>query len=109
MRAAYRLQLAWWVVRRPVIEGSYVAVWLDAASNAVQGRMLGGSAGFLDSIEQELTMSQLRPFHIDEAMKKEWSGSMKHGVAAAIQSHMVWRDRSISCRLKMRSSRCIGR
>ncbi|HSO40179.1 MAG TPA: hypothetical protein VLT33_46955 [Labilithrix sp.] len=27
--------------------GSYVAVWLDAASSNVQGRMLGGSAGFL--------------------------------------------------------------
>jgi hypothetical protein len=28
-------------------DGSYVAVWLDAASSHVQGRMLGGSAGFL--------------------------------------------------------------
>ncbi len=27
MRVAYRLQLAWWFVRRPVIEGAYVAVW----------------------------------------------------------------------------------
>jgi hypothetical protein len=27
--------------------GSYAVVWLDAASNNVQGRMLGGSAGFL--------------------------------------------------------------
>ena len=29
------------------VGGSYVAVWLDAASSNVQGRMLGGSAGFL--------------------------------------------------------------
>lgn len=27
MRLAYRLQLAWWFVRRPVIVGAYVAVW----------------------------------------------------------------------------------
>jgi 8-oxo-dGTP diphosphatase len=27
MRAAYRVQLAWWFVRRPVIQGAYVAVW----------------------------------------------------------------------------------
>jgi ADP-ribose pyrophosphatase YjhB (NUDIX family) len=27
MRAAYQLQLAWWFVRRPVIQGAYVAVW----------------------------------------------------------------------------------
>jgi 8-oxo-dGTP pyrophosphatase MutT (NUDIX family) len=27
MRVAYRLQLAWWSVRRPRIEGAYVAVW----------------------------------------------------------------------------------
>lgn len=27
MRVAYQLQLAWWFVRRPVIEGAYVAVW----------------------------------------------------------------------------------
>ena len=27
MRVAYALQLAWWFVRRPVIAGSYVAVW----------------------------------------------------------------------------------
>ena len=29
MRLAYKLQLAWWFVRRPVIYGSYVAVWHD--------------------------------------------------------------------------------
>ncbi len=45
---------------------------------------------FADSIERELTMSQLRPFHIDEAMKKAWSGSMKHGVASAIQRAFRW-------------------
>jgi 8-oxo-dGTP pyrophosphatase MutT (NUDIX family) len=27
MWVAYRLQLAWWFVRRPAIHGSYVAVW----------------------------------------------------------------------------------
>ena len=27
MRAAYRAQLAWWFVRRPVVQGAYVAVW----------------------------------------------------------------------------------
>jgi ADP-ribose pyrophosphatase YjhB (NUDIX family) len=27
MRVAYKLQLAWWFVRRPRIEGAYVAVW----------------------------------------------------------------------------------
>ena len=27
MRVAYRLLLAWWFVRRPAIQGSYVAVW----------------------------------------------------------------------------------
>ena len=27
MRVAYRLQLAWWLVRRPRVEGAYVAVW----------------------------------------------------------------------------------
>ena len=27
MRVAYRLQLAWWYVRRPSIQGAYVAVW----------------------------------------------------------------------------------
>ena len=27
MRFAYRLQLAWWFVRRPAIHGSYIAVW----------------------------------------------------------------------------------
>ena len=27
MRLAYRLRLAWWYVRRPVIHGSYIAVW----------------------------------------------------------------------------------
>lgn len=27
MRFAYRAQLAWWYVRRPVIRGAYVAVW----------------------------------------------------------------------------------
>jgi 8-oxo-dGTP pyrophosphatase MutT (NUDIX family) len=27
MRVAYRVQLAWWFVRRPVIQGAYVAVW----------------------------------------------------------------------------------
>ena len=27
MRLAYRAQLAWWFVRRPTIEGAYVAVW----------------------------------------------------------------------------------
>jgi 8-oxo-dGTP diphosphatase len=27
MRVAYRAQLAWWLVRRPVIQGAYVAVW----------------------------------------------------------------------------------
>jgi 8-oxo-dGTP pyrophosphatase MutT (NUDIX family) len=27
MRVAYRAQLAWWFVRRPRIEGAYVAVW----------------------------------------------------------------------------------
>ena len=27
LRVAYRLQLAWWYLRRPVIHGSYVAVW----------------------------------------------------------------------------------
>ncbi len=27
MRVAYRLQLAWWFVRRPTIQGAYVAVW----------------------------------------------------------------------------------
>lgn len=29
------------------VGGSYVVVWLDAASGSVQGRMLGGDAGFL--------------------------------------------------------------
>jgi 8-oxo-dGTP diphosphatase len=27
LRVAYRLQLAWWYLRRPTIHGSYVAVW----------------------------------------------------------------------------------
>ena len=27
MRAAYQVQLAWWFVRRPVLQGAYVAVW----------------------------------------------------------------------------------
>ena len=27
MRAAYQVQLAWWFVRRPVVQGAYVAVW----------------------------------------------------------------------------------
>lgn len=27
MRVAYRLQLAWWFVRRPAIQGAHVAVW----------------------------------------------------------------------------------
>lgn len=27
MRVAYRLQLAWWFVRRPVVRGAHVAVW----------------------------------------------------------------------------------
>ena len=27
LRVAYRLQLAWWYLRRPAIHGSYVAVW----------------------------------------------------------------------------------
>lgn len=27
LRVAYRLQLAWWFVRRPAIVGAYVAVW----------------------------------------------------------------------------------
>jgi hypothetical protein len=31
----------------PAASGSYVVVWLDAASSNVQGRMLGGTAGFL--------------------------------------------------------------
>jgi 8-oxo-dGTP pyrophosphatase MutT (NUDIX family) len=30
LRGAYRLQLAWWFVARPRIEGSYVAVWHGA-------------------------------------------------------------------------------
>jgi 8-oxo-dGTP diphosphatase len=30
MRTAYRLQLGWWFLRRPVIVGSYVAVWHGA-------------------------------------------------------------------------------
>jgi len=29
MRYAYRLQLAWWFVRRPKISGAYVAVWYE--------------------------------------------------------------------------------
>jgi 8-oxo-dGTP pyrophosphatase MutT (NUDIX family) len=29
MRVAYRLQLAWWYVRRPSIQGAYIAVWHD--------------------------------------------------------------------------------
>jgi 8-oxo-dGTP pyrophosphatase MutT (NUDIX family) len=29
MRVAYRLQLGWWYVRRPSIQGAYVAVWHD--------------------------------------------------------------------------------
>ena len=31
----------------PAAGGSYVVVWLDTVSNNIQGRMLGGSAGFL--------------------------------------------------------------
>jgi 8-oxo-dGTP diphosphatase len=27
MRAAYQVQLAWWFVRRPVVQGAFVAVW----------------------------------------------------------------------------------
>lgn len=36
MRVAYKLQLAWWFVRRPVIQGSYVAVWHERRLLVIQ-------------------------------------------------------------------------
>lgn len=35
-RAAYRAQLAWWFVRRPRIEGAYVAVWWEGRVLAIR-------------------------------------------------------------------------
>ena len=48
---------------------------------------------FADTIERNLTVTQLRPYHVDEAMKKYWSGSMKHGVARAVQRVFRWAER----------------
>jgi 8-oxo-dGTP pyrophosphatase MutT (NUDIX family) len=36
MRVAYRLQLGWWYVRRPSIQGAYVAVWHDGRRRMIR-------------------------------------------------------------------------
>jgi hypothetical protein len=49
------------------VNGSYAVVWLDAASNHIRGRMLGGSSGFLfnnvngQSTEFQASRSEGRP------------------------------------------------
>ena len=50
LRYAYRLQLAWWFVRRPEISGAYVAVWYEGQVLVIQNsyrRRLSFPAGGL--------------------------------------------------------------
>jgi len=55
LRFAYRLQLAWWFVRRPRIEGAYVAVWCQGRVLVIRNsyrRRLSFPAGGLKRGEQ---------------------------------------------------------
>jgi len=50
---------------------------------------------FADTIDRSLTVTELKPYHLDEFLAKHsgWTPGMKHGACRAVQRAMLWAEK----------------